>query len=168
MFCQNKTVAAFSCSNGLLFYMYKLLACSFLLHSAHMREIRVHCYAHKHAAGKHKHITRAHKTAQSTANKRSYDTAKLLRASHQAKGFTAHISSSNTRQVSIDIRHSTCQEQAVNKLNSCKLPNSIDEHLEKVNKTGNKGYNAENAHITEALTAFSPKRRSQNAGNAGQ
>ena len=133
-----------------------------------MREIRVHCYAHKHAAGKYKHITRAHKAAQGTAKQRSYNTAKLLRAGHQTKGLTAHIGSSNTRQVSIDIRHSACQEQAVNKLDSCKLPHSIDEHLEKVNKTGNKGYYAENAHITEALAALSPKRCRKNTGNTGQ
>lgn len=41
IFSKSKTVAAFSCSNGLLFYMYKLLACSFLLHSAHTRKVRI-------------------------------------------------------------------------------------------------------------------------------
>lgn len=122
------------CSNGLLFYMDKLLACSFLLRSTHMREIRVNCYAHKHAAGKYKHITRAHKAAQGTAKQRSYNTAKLLRARNQAKGLTTHIGSSNTRQVSINIRHSACKEQAVNKLNSRKLPDSVDKDLERLIK----------------------------------
>ena len=80
IFPKIKPLPQFPCSNGLLFYMDKLLACSILLRSAHMREIRVHCYAHKHAAGKYKHITRAHKAAQGTAKQRSYNTAKLLRA----------------------------------------------------------------------------------------
>lgn len=43
MFFQNKTVAAFSCSNGLLLYIYIYinLANNLLLHATHTRKVRI-------------------------------------------------------------------------------------------------------------------------------
>lgn len=41
IFPKIKPLPQISCSNGLLFYMYKLLACSFLIHSAHTRKVRI-------------------------------------------------------------------------------------------------------------------------------